>query len=484
MIKELEPLLKNRKSLYVTLLISLVYIVPILIADFNYLDDYGRDLYGYGWQHDGRFIATFLGKLWSLNSTIVSIYPFSLILSALILGFTGYLVVSLLKIEDNKTLKWSSLLILTSPFFLGNIVFKYDCLPMAMSFLCVVFPFVFYNNKVKFAISAFAGVFLAFGLYQPTATTFLILACAFIVQTLFKDNFKRLVQNGLIVISAFVFAYFVHILIVKFCNLPTSGRDELILFKSNFIENLLFNQTQYLERLLSLMNTGNYKYLSYFFIACTVLGVMFSVVHKSIFKSIFSILLIFTLFIAAFYLIPSVNMLLKESYWDLRSFTGLGFIGVLAMFFQSFLPNKIQFFSRLSCGLIVAFSFILAAQFSRMLNNQTEYQRYFVTELNALLKNKPITKIAFIGLLPNAPKNEFAYHNFPIFQNLLGKPISQFSAWNKPILDQYGRFRNIDFINGEELKCKGILIEDAYLYHVKEINGTTLVIDFNKTTCI
>ena len=132
------------------------------------------------------------------------------------------------------------------------------------------------------------------------------------------------------------------------------------------------------------------------------------------------------------------------------------------------MPNKIQFFSRLSCGLIVAFSFILAAQFSRMLNNQTEYQRYFVTELNALLKNKPITKIAFIGLLPNAPKNEFAYHNFPIFQNLLGKPISQFSAWNKPILDQYGRFRNIDFINDIYQNAEmGIVGINDVLYKVK-----------------
>ena len=181
-IKELAPLLQEKKSLYITLILSVFYVIPLIIADYDYLDDYGRNLFGYGWQHDGRFIATLLSKIWSLNTDTFSIFPFSTILSALILGFTGFLLTHLFNIEKDKTIKWSSLLIVTMPTFLGNLVFKFDCLPMSLSLLVVVLPYLFYNSWFKFFIASVIGIFLSLGLYQSGATCYFIVGSLFIIK--------------------------------------------------------------------------------------------------------------------------------------------------------------------------------------------------------------------------------------------------------------------------------------------------------------
>src|SRR5690606_27740425 len=160
-LEELNDLLRDKKSLYITLVLSVVYIIPLLIANYDYLDDYGRNLYGYGWQHDGRFISTVLSKIWSLNNANLSIFTFSLIISVLILGFTGYILTYLFKLEINRTIKLTSLLIITMPTFLGNLVFKFDCLPMSLSLLVIVFPFLFYNSSLKFFILSVLGIFLS-----------------------------------------------------------------------------------------------------------------------------------------------------------------------------------------------------------------------------------------------------------------------------------------------------------------------------------
>ena len=481
--KEFDLITKNQKSLYYTLVISILYIVPFLVANFTYLDDYGRDLHGYGWQHDGRFISTLLGKIWSLNNTIVSIFPFSLILSALVLGFSGFLLVVLLDIEKGKRLKWSSLLLLTSPFYLGNLVFKFDCLPMALSVLCIVLPFLFYENRIKFTIFSILGVFLSFGIYQATATAFIIIGIIFIIRNILNNNYKTILKDVLNIGFVFIISYLMYDLVLRLFNLTTSGRDEIILFNPDFLLNLDNNNVIYFERLDGLLRTGNYKYFILFFILFTLLGTISNIYKNNISFIIFKFSSVALAIVTCFYLIPSVNMLLKESYWDYRSFSGLGFILVFGMLLQNYLPNKIKAIGRVSCVILVLFSFILVAQFGRLLNNQTEYQRYFITELHTLIKNNPVKKIAFIGFLPYAPKNEFSYANFPIFENILGRAVSQFSAWNKPILNEYGRFSKIEFVTGEEFKCKGEMVEKAYYYDAKLVDSETLVIDFNRDSC-
>lgn len=484
-IPELDSLLQDKKSLLITLLLSLAYIIPILIADYEYQDDLGRNLFGYGWQHDGRFVATFLGKLWSFNSAVFSIYPFSLLLSALLLGFTGYLTAALFGLEEKKMLKWSSLFILTSPAYLGNLVYKFDCLPMSLSLFMVVFPFVFYRAKRKFFIVSAIGVFLSFGLYQSSATVFLMVGSVFLIQELMRNNWKSFFYNVLYLIASFCIGFFGYMVIIKLWGLEISQRAALIVGTPDFIDLLVKNNGRFMERISLIMRSGNYKYLAAFFLFFALAGLGYFIYSK---KDKLGELLVLPmiLLIAAvnFWLISGVNILLADTYWDLRTFCGLGFFLFLLSFFQKDLKNSIlQKMGRVSMGLLVILSFITIAQFGRVLTIQNQFQNDFIADIKPYLNNNPIKKIGLIGSLTPAPKNYFTYAAFPLFENHLQSPIGQFAVWNKEVLNVNGTLNQVEIIGSFELVCKGGLLKETRFYNIRMPDAETLIIDFNRNKC-
>ena len=483
-LEELNDLLRDKKSLYITLVLSVVYIIPLLIANYDYLDDYGRNLYGYGWQHDGRFISTVLSKIWSLNNANLSIFPFSLIISALILGFTGYILTYLFKLEINRTIKLTSLLIITMPTFLGNLVFKFDCLPMSLSLLVIVFPFLFYNSSLKFFILSVLGIFLSLGLYQSSATCYFIVGSLFLIQALLDTNWKLFFNRFFIFIVSFCIAFLGYIAVVKLGQLPVSNRIETIFGNEHFSDLLIANNEIFLQRLDLLLSSGNYLYLVVFFIIVSFIGFL-NYIYNNVknLNKIMGLPLVAFILIINLWLISSVNIILKETYWDLRTFCGLGFLLVNISFFQKYLKGYLARLSRVSTFFLLAYSFILMAQFGRILTNQNQFQQSIVSDLTPYFKDESIKKMGMIGTLKIAPKNEFVYYKFPLFTNLLGSPIGQFSAWSKDALNINGMLTNIEIIATDHLVCKGDIIEHTRFYTIRKMDHETLIIDFNKNNC-
>ncbi len=483
-IKELAFLFEDKKSLYITLILSVIYVIPLIIADYDYLDDYGRNLFGYGWQHDGRFIATLLSKVWSLNADTFSIFPFSTILSALILGSTGHMLTYLFNIEKDKTIKWSSLLIVTMPTFLGNLVFKFDCLPMSLSLLVVVLPYLFYNSWFKFFITSVVGIFLSLGLYQSGATCYFIVGSLFLIQTLLAHNWRDFFIKTFIYIASFISAFLGYLAVVKIGKLPVSNRTETIFGKDHFFDLLTANNVIFMQRINVLLKSGSYTYVILFFIVLSFIGVLYYAYNnRRNFKKLIVLIPVFLILVVNLWLVSSVNIILKESYWDLRTFCGLGFLLINILFFQGYLKGKIVYLSRFATFLVVAFSFVLMAQFGRILTNQNQFQHSVVNDLKIHFKDPSIKKVGFIGTLQTASRNDFAYSKFRIFKELLGSPIGQYSAWTKDALNIHGMLLNVEVVPSDDFVCKGELIETTQYYHVRKINHETLIIDFNKNVC-
>lgn len=91
------------KGVYFLYLLSFLYVFPILLSDVYYMDDYNRVIYGYGWSQDGRFFANAI--MWLLNLNFASIrikqvdlFPYTTIISSLILVFSGILICDSMKI--------------------------------------------------------------------------------------------------------------------------------------------------------------------------------------------------------------------------------------------------------------------------------------------------------------------------------------------------------------------------------------------------
>jgi len=483
-IKELAPLLQEKKSLYITLVLSVLYVIPLLLANYNYLDDLGRNHAGYGWQHDGRFISTLLGKIWSLNNLIVSIFPFSLLISSVILGFTGFLICRILGIENDKKVKWSSLLIITAPTFLGNLVFKFDILPMSIALLLITLPFIFYESKLKFFIVSVVTIFLSLGLYQNGATVYFMIGSAFLIDDIKRHETKKLLKNFSIIIIGFLIGLCLYFLTLKLSGIELYMRGEIIGLTPAFFEELINNNEVFFDRIDVVVNSGHYNKLILVFLLLAFVGFICSVISKSkIFASVLVAILIIFILLINFWLIAGVNIFLKGSYWDLRSFCGLGFFLIIAAKFQDSLKGFAYKLSRVSMIVLILFSFVLISQFGRLLTNQNEYQNAVATLLMDHFKDESIKKVAFVGTLPLAPNNTLVYRTFPLFHNLLSSPIGKYSFWTKEALNTNGMMKGISIIEIADVDCKYDLIEKTKWYYVRKMDNETLIIDFNKSSC-
>ncbi|EJT8150048.1 glucosyltransferase domain-containing protein, partial [Escherichia coli] len=163
--------------------LAILYVLPIIIANAYYIDDMGRVLSGYGWHEDGRIFATYIMQIMSFGSLISQMAPLSTILSALIMFVAGYLLSTYLFEGDKLLIKACSLLLLTSPFFLENISYKYDSIPMSLSVLLAITPYIA-RNKVSFFIFSATCLTLVFGLYQTSAMAYFAVLACFIVKDL------------------------------------------------------------------------------------------------------------------------------------------------------------------------------------------------------------------------------------------------------------------------------------------------------------
>jgi len=370
------------------------------------------------------------------------------------------------------------------PTFLGNLVFKFDCLPMSLSLLAIVFPFLFYNSYLKFFILSVLGIFLSLGLYQSSATCYFIVGSLFLIQALLDTNWKLFFNRFFIFIVSFCVAFLGYITVVKIGQLPVSNRTEIILGNEHFFDLLIANNEIFIQRLDLLFSSGNYSYIIILFTSVSFIGFL-SYIYNNVqnLKKIMVLPLIALILIINIWLISSVSIILKETYWDLRTFCGLGFLLVNISFFQKYLNGYLVKLSRMSTLLLLAYSFVLMAQFGRILTNQTQFQQVIVSDLTPYFKDESIKKLGMIGTLKIAPKNEFTYYKFPLFTNLLGSPIGQFSAWSKDALNINGMLTNVEVISTDNLVCKGDIIEHTRFYNIRKINHETLIIDFNKSDC-
>ena len=131
-----------------TFVAAIIYVLPIMLANVSYTDDMGRFLDGYGWRGDGRIFADYVLLATSFGNGIVTVFPFSLILSAIIFAISGIIISSVSFDSDSKLKRLSGFIFIASPFLLENMAYKFDSLPMSLSVFFAALPFLIKNKYI------------------------------------------------------------------------------------------------------------------------------------------------------------------------------------------------------------------------------------------------------------------------------------------------------------------------------------------------
>jgi len=472
--------MKDNKNMIFYLVLTLIYIFPLILANVYYIDDMGRAMYGYGWHGDGRILATLLMQMLSLNRTIVDLFPYSTILSALIFTVSGYLTCKISGIEDHAKIKMCSFIPLVSPFILENLSYRYDCLPMSISVIACIIPFLFVSNKYIFIILSIIGLLISALTYQASLIIYPMLCIIKSMRDCIDNKNKEMTKNIFLSITSFFISFFILKKIQIFFSIHFAGRDTLV-FSTQHPFQLIKNNIITAIDNLSVLNHGILKFNIFVLSALTFLSVIFFYFsRKKIINKIISTLLLLALPVTSI-IIP---VLLESTWWTARVLIGISFIPYGLLIFISRLSRNI-------CTYIGTFIFLTALPIISSYSNALLSQNKYELEIARRIFNKigvKDQKIVVDGSSPQSPEVSFAKKNFPFFNKLIHVYMTEGWWWGSAFLELNGIIPPGHYVIGAERKsilnkkCL-IPITDTHHHYIIRSDLKNIVIDFNKEKC-
>lgn len=122
--------------------LTLFYVLPMLIANSPYNDDFCRILTGNSWDDDGRLIPSLLIRFLVHATTIYDPAPLPLILSVPVFTLGGFMIKKLFIDVENPYI--SAVIasgFIFNPFLLLLFVYQLDSLGLALSLVLLIVPF-------------------------------------------------------------------------------------------------------------------------------------------------------------------------------------------------------------------------------------------------------------------------------------------------------------------------------------------------------
>lgn len=170
-----EKALSRKEVLVFFLVMSFVYVYPIVYADYAYIDDNWRSLLGAqeAWRNQGRILIEWLYEVFTFGSGTTNIFPLPLLFSIALLA----VAMSRLTFWYFSTPFMSSCLVvlpvLCNPFFLGNLTYQYDGPAMVLAVVSVIYAVTCKIENISTRVLVVAVLLaITLSLYQLTVALF------------------------------------------------------------------------------------------------------------------------------------------------------------------------------------------------------------------------------------------------------------------------------------------------------------------------
>lgn len=154
---------------------------PIINANRYYVDDMGRAETGFmGWSSDGRPLANVLMEVLNLGTPLTDMAPLLQLLSVALLAYATVRIARHFGLNSPIVAVLAVFPLGASPFFLENLSYRFDALPMTAAVILAVLPATAAGRAWRAGGLAW-GVFLLLAslcLYQPAANVFIVLVLA------------------------------------------------------------------------------------------------------------------------------------------------------------------------------------------------------------------------------------------------------------------------------------------------------------------
>lgn len=467
----------NNKATIFLIVCSFFYIFPLVIANVYYIDDLARSLYGYGWKSDGRTFATLLMQFISGGEKISNLSPYTNMMAACILAFTGYYSCIITGIEKDYIFKLSSLIVLTSPFMLENLTYKYDSLPMSISIAAVSLPFLL--SGWRFIIVSGIGVCVCLLTYQASLVVFFIMAGIVLSNSLIEN--KKTLTKIYCISSAIVFGGILTSLTNIIIPPEFAGRNKLIFSALNPISELKKNISNAIDY-TSLAFSGGYFFVYIIIFLSFIISSLYILKHYHLKPRIIASLLITLLCCVSF---PIINILLLNPWWTARIFIGFPFsIIALIAIIERVHPSANRYIS----FLLIIISLPLMASYSNALNAQNHYTDKIISRMFDGVDTEG-KYILVNGTFPRSPEAKIAINNNPILKIMLPIYLSNGWSWGGHLLEKQGIIDGYKYLYTKESReryiekiCDFTELKKSGNY-ILRTNGDIIIVDFKMTNC-
>lgn len=416
---------------------SLVYVLPIILADRYYSDDLSRALWGTAsWEGDGRPLGEYMIRLLCGGLPVNDLSPLFLILSVMILSFSlaVYAQVNFKDIEGENIKMLVLLFIVTNPFAIANLSYKFDCLIMFSALSICFFLYSLTFKKIYFLfLCAGVGGALIMSLYQPALGMCIVLSMGAVLLNMLggqKYIFNEAVRlagigTGVVIYKAAIAPHYVSTAdwrheaskVVSSVSL-----DSVLIVKGN-IENAFHYIFEYVKELPAI----NKAALALMITAALAVGIVNYVLtskRKKIIKTAEAVFIAVSpcmVFAATFLpLVVLVSIDMRSRLF--LSFGGfLFFMGMLLMY--SVKNNKSRIAVTLLLLFCILYQYTYVYAYGNALKSQKEYEKYLVyniaNDLETLGTGSGIEKVTFDGTAPKCLQLKMMCTKHPFFNEIV-----------------------------------------------------------------
>ena len=244
-------------ALYATALFALIR------ADIYYMDDLSSSIVDLSWNHNSRYIGTFLlNDLSTFGKGALDMSPLLQIIAVFFVVASSMILIYLIRGKFDLLGVVASLPLGLSPHFLQNLSYKFESLFMGVALFLAVAPFLFQKHKRIFCAVSIISLLCMLMCYQAANATYIILSLYFAFSAYFLQNrsFKQSAGFlGICAVNLIIASALYKITINPIAPLGIS--DKMIAFDSHFFAGVWANLAQYLIMIFNDLKSTAYIWL-------------------------------------------------------------------------------------------------------------------------------------------------------------------------------------------------------------------------------
>lgn len=433
-VQKFEKRVYSRRAAYITLCtLSFLYILPILLAGVDYIDDNARRVGGYyDWGNLGRYATEGIMHLLTFSgNTMMDPGRLMQVLSIPVLAYAGYSFSRALLDDKNQKFTAESLLagaiLVVNPFLIANLSFRYDSFSMILGYMLAILAGckLASGNEWK---SIFAGAVLLFisaALYQPMVLMCLVVAFVLILKKT-AGRFTQSYQQVARVAGGFILglgAYFTSLKVAPSASVGGPSRGVLVPINQSGFEQALDNFRHGIDTVLSVLSgmTGKILFLS--IMTLLVIGVGMLVYKHFLFRqwSKITIIAAIPLILVISIMGPFVLMQSALTYQVRTLSAGVGMLLLLATLITIIHNNYFRYIGAIVVISTTAYFMNISYAYGSALSIQRDHDRAVYDELDDLILNNHEIQNAGVSLIGGSPSQPTSVRNIIQKRNIFSR---------------------------------------------------------------